>query len=519
MTLERFEEAKLELNNDRLTQISNVESSLDLTIGAIDELLEKSTLTLGENKQRIKTEYEQRLSDQGISGEIYQRYTEDIEFLDDEIKNLKVKSHKIKEYDTWLAVYEVDDPKRRDDRNTKVKELETVHQEIKSFEIKLKELRAKAHRTQKEFDDKLSILRNHKQRADSAISRLTNYVMFEGEEGSQEELDYNGDLNSLLSYVESKLPELERLTKLRKKDIQKMETITLNLGDGELYRFWNESSRNTITEDIVASDSKRIDILEIIMNDIIPQVTSITIESAVNMGRMLVDFKHWVLGFDRDIKKLGRNISEQVKLNNTFSVVGSIDINIESSLSKLQGWQDIINFSEIYEEWDKTGSAELPTKEFFNALSTLAYHISAEKVKKPTELFDIKFEVIENNQRKTAKTDKDMRDLASNGTNLLIQSMLYLALLTQQRGASRLSITYPTDEIGKLTAENQAKLLKMMGAHNFNVIAAQPDGNNRTANLFKYLYHLTPYKNIFNKPKVSKLALAKAAETSTGVEA
>lgn len=519
LALERFKEAKLELNNDRLTQIGNIESSLALTIGAIDELLAKSTLTLGENKQRIKTEYEQRLSEQGISGEIYQRYKEEIEFLDNQIKNLKAKSHKIKEYETWIAVYEVDDPKRRDDRNTKAKELETVYQEIQSFETKLKELRVEANRTKKEFDEKLSILKNHKQRADSAISRLTNYVMFEGEEGIQEALDYNGDLNSLLNDVESKLPELERLTKQRKKDIQQMETITLNLGDGELYRFWNESSRNTITEDIVASDSKRIDILEIIMNDIIPQVTRITIESAVNMGRMLVDFKHRLLGFDRDIKKLGRNISEQVKVNNTFSVVGSIDINVESTLSKLQGWEDIINFSEIYEEWDKTGSAELPTKEFYNALDTLTYHISAEKVKKPTELFDIKFEVIENNQRKTAKTDKDMRDLASNGTNLLIQSMLYLALLTQQRGASRLSITYPTDEIGKLTAENQAKLLKMMGSHNFNVIAAQPDGNNRTANLFKYLYHLTPYKNIFNKPKVSKLALAKAAETSTGVEA
>lgn len=519
VTLERFKEAKLELNNDRLTQIGNIESSLAFTLGAIDELLTKSTLTLGENKQRIKTEYEQRLSKQGISGEIYQRYKEDIEFLDNQIKNLKAKSHKIKEYETWIAVYEVDDPKRRDDRNTKAKELEAVHQEVKSLETKLIELRVEANRTKKEFDEKLSTLKNHKQRADSAISRLTNYVTFEGEEESQEALDYNGDLNSLLSDVESKLPELERLTKQRKKDIQQMETITLNLGDGELYRFWNESSRNTITEDIVASDSKRIDILEIIMNDIIPQVTRITIESAVNMGRMLVDFKHRLLGFDRDIKKLGRNISEQVKVNNTFSVVGSIDINVESTLSKLQGWEDIINFSEIYEEWDKTGSAKLPTKEFYSALDTLTYHISAEKVKKPTELFDIKFEVIENNQRKTAKTDKDMRDLASNGTNLLIQSMLYLALLTQQRGASRLSITYPTDEIGKLTAENQAKLLKMMGTHNFNVIAAQPDGNNRTANLFKNLYHLTPYKNIFNKPKVSKLALAKAAETSTGVEA
>ena len=115
LALERFKEAKLELNNDRLTQIGNIESSLALTIGAIDELLAKSTLTLGENKQRIKTEYEQRLSEQGISGEIYQRYKEEIEFLDNEINNLKVKFHKIKEYETWIAIYEVDDPKRRDD--------------------------------------------------------------------------------------------------------------------------------------------------------------------------------------------------------------------------------------------------------------------------------------------------------------------------------------------------------------------------------------------------------------------
>ncbi len=515
---QRFEEAESKLKNDRLTQIATIETALEISTDAINNMLHKNHQKLGENKERIKMEYEQRLSEQGISREIYLRYKEDIELLENEVKNLKAKTQDIKEYETWLSIYNIDDPKRRKSRNDKQNELESVNQNIRSFETKLKELRSEIHRTKQQFKESINTLEARKKRADSAVYRLSNYEAFEIQEEMDESFSYSGDLNSILSEVESKLPELEMLTKQRKKDIQQMETITLGLGDGELYRFWNETSRNTISEDIVASDSKRIDILENIMNDIIPQVTSITIDSAVNMGRMLVDFKDRLLGFDRDIKKLGRNVSEQVKANNTFSVVGSIDINVESSLSKLQGWQDIINFSDIYEEWDRTGAAELPTKEFYNALDTLTYHISADKVKKPTELFDIKFEVIENNQRKTAKTDKDMRDLASNGTNLLIQSMLYLALLTQQRGASQLSITYPTDEIGKLTAENQAKLLKMMDAHYFNVVAAQPDGNNRTANLFKNLYHLTPDKNIFNRPKVSKLALAKAAEESIGSE-
>ncbi|EKA7380503.1 ATP-binding protein [Vibrio parahaemolyticus] len=517
-TEQHFKESESKLRNDRLTQISTIETALEINTEAINNTLDKNHQMLCENRERIKIEYEQRLSEQGVSRDLYQRYKTDIELIETEIENLKAKTQDIKEYEVWLSIYNIDDPKRRNSRNDKLKELESVNQSIRSFETKLKELRSETHRIKQQFKETIDTLENRKKRADSAIYRLSNFEAFEFEEQIDEDFNYNGDLNSILSEVESKLPELEKLSKQRKKDIQQMEVITLGLGDGELYRFWNETSRNTINEDIVASDSKRIDILEKIMNDIIPQVTNITIDSAVNMGRMLVDFKDRLLSFDRDIKKLGRNVSEQVKVNNTFSVVGSIDINVESSLSKLQGWQDIINFSEIYEEWDRTGAAELPTKEFFNALDTLTYHISADKVKKPTELFDIKFEVIENNQRKTAKTDKDMRDLASNGTNLLIQSMLYLALLTQQRGASRLSITYPTDEIGKLTAENQAKLLKMMDAHSFNVVAAQPDGNNRTANLFKNLYHLTPDKNIFNKPKVSKLALARADEASTGAE-
>ena len=516
---QRFKEAQLKLHDDRLIQKGTIETGLGITNGVLDETLNKNYQMLGENKERIEMEYEQRLSEQGINRELYQRYKADIELLEDEIKILKAKTQVIKEYDAWLSIYNIDDPKRRESRNEKGKGLESLNQTIRSLDTKLKELRSKIHHTKQQFKESITTLEKRKKRADSAVYRLSNYEAFENPEEVDEGFSYSGDLNSILSEVEFKLPELEMLSKQRKKDIRQMEAITLGLGDGELYRFWNETSRNTINEDIVASDSKRIDILEKIMNDIIPQVTSITIDSAVNMGRMLVDFKDRLLSFDRDIKKLGRNISEQVQANNTFSVVGSIDINVESSLSKLQGWQDIINFSEIYEEWDKTGAAELPAKEFFTALDTLTYHISADKVKKPTELFDIKFEVIENNQRKIAKTDKDMRDLASNGTNLLIQSMLYLALLSQQRGVSQLSITYPTDEIGKLTAENQAKLLNMMDAHNFNVIAAQPEGNNRTANLFKNLYHLTPDKNIFNKPKVSKLALAKAAEARTGEEA
>lgn len=514
---ERFEDAKSKLSEDKLLQISSIDTTLELKTSTINETMTRNAQYFGESKERIQMEYEQRLADQGINKEVYGRYNDNILKLEAQLKELKSLKSQIESYELWLSIYEKDDPKRRSERQKKAKELESVYREIQGLETKLKELRSEATRVKKAFDDTVTKLEKRKERAHSAITRLSNYEVFDNHEEIDEHFNYTGDLNSLLSEVESKLPELDKLTKQRKRDILLMEKITFGLGDGELYRFWTETSRNTISDDIIASDSKRIYILEKIMNDIIPQVSRITIESAVNMGRMLVDFKDRLLSFDREIKKLGRSVSEQVQENNTFAVVGSIDINVESSLSKLQGWQDIINFSEIYEEWDRTGAAELPSKEFFSALNTLTYHISADKVKKPTELFDIKFEVIENNQRKVAKTDKDMRDLASNGTNLLIQSMLYLALLTKQRGASLLSITYPTDEIGKLTAENQAKLLAMMDAHRFKVVAAQPDGNNQTANLFTNLYHLTPDKNIFNKPKTSKLALAKAAEANQEV--
>ena len=312
---QRFKEAQSKLHDDRLIQKGTIETGLGITNGVLDETLNKNYQMLGENKERIEMEYEQRLSEQGINRELYQRYKADIELLEDEIKILKAKTQVIKEYDAWLSIYNIDDPKRRESRNEKEKGLESLNQTIRSLDTKLKELRSKIHHTKQQFKESITTLEKRKKRADSAVYRLSNYEAFENPEEVDEGFSYSGDLNSILSEVEFKLPELEMLSKQRKKDIRQMEAITLGLGDGELYRFWNETSRNTINEDIVASDSKRIDILEKIMNDIIPQVTSITIDSAVNMGRMLVDFKDRLFSFDRDIKKLGRNISEQALIN------------------------------------------------------------------------------------------------------------------------------------------------------------------------------------------------------------
>lgn len=159
---QRFEEAESKLKNDRLTQIATIETALEISTDAINNMLNKNHQKLGENKERIKMEYEQRLSEQGISREIYLRYKEDIELLENEVKNLKAKTQDIKEYETWLSIYNIDDPKRRKSRNDKQNELESVNQNIRSFETKLKELRSEIHRTKQQFKESINTLEARK---------------------------------------------------------------------------------------------------------------------------------------------------------------------------------------------------------------------------------------------------------------------------------------------------------------------------------------------------------------------
>ncbi len=497
------------LNRDRLSEMSANETKLEMELDAIEQSLRESEERFNKTLARLEMELEQRLSDKGVNRDLYNRYLSEIEELGALISKLKSVVSEVQAYQAWLAAYEKADPRRKEQRQQKLSEHNQLVAQLQKIDGSIKQIRADGKLALNRLTQKIKDLESVRARCDTAIVTLEDLDIDGSLDGAADSVPEE-DIKTVLSEIEVRVPELRSLLKARKQDIQQMEKITLSLGNGELYNFWQETTRDAAGESGYCTDSQRMEVLEKILNDILPQVTQITIESAVNTGRMLVDFKDRLLSFDKTMKQLGRSVSQHVREINTFDVVDSIDISVESTLSKLQGWQDILNFSEIYEEWDRSGALSLPSMEFYKALNLLSYHISSERVKTTTELFDIKFDVVENGNRKVARTDNDINNLASNGTNLIIQTLLYLTLLTRQIGANRIEVTYPIDEIGTLSAENQSKIISMLSANNFKVIAALPDCNSQTAHLFSNLYHINPDKNITNKPRMSRLAMAKS---------
>ncbi|CAH7421122.1 DNA repair protein [Vibrio chagasii] len=499
---------KSNLSKERLEQQASIQSTESLELDALAEELAKLDKRFKTEKDSLVIEKEQRLSDQGVTQKIYAAYEQQINRLKEEIQSINESMEEVKEYKEWLKRYKVLMPKLREQQSEIASRISKNNKDYELDRTRLRAANEEHARNIASLEAQAAATKDHLEKVTVLTQELVR-VCSDAESASPDDaFVYNGDLPSLINSISTKLSDYTESVKSRSKHINTMNAVTLQLGDGELHKFWKETQRSSSNDSSITTPEEQIKILEKIMDDIIPQVTRVTINSASVMGSMLVDFKDSLLTFDADIKRLGRSISDEVGRTNHFDIVDSIDINVNSSLSRLNGWGDILSFASIFSKWDQSGAQELPDMKFHKALEAVSFHITEDKLRKPTELFDIKFDVIENGQQKTAVTDKDMRDLASNGTNLLIQSMLYIALISKQRGANMVSISIPTDEIGKLTAENQAKLLGLMASHNFKVVAAQPDGNNQTASLFKHLYHITPERSISNKQRKTRLSKA-----------
>ncbi|MDK9789996.1 ATP-binding protein [Vibrio sp. D431a] len=513
--LSSLAQEKLALTTSHDESVSNIESAAledkmnlstatEAKINALDTQKLELTSCFDQTLTALKLEKEQRLSEQGVSREVYAKYESLISELKVDIDKIQEKEKEILRYREWLKEYHTLQPSRRKEKADLNSQLSQLTSAISKLKHEREKIESTKKQQTKQLESEKARLTDHLEKISFLTARIANNQELHSKPAS-ESIGYQGDLLTLLNQAESSLKDYADRKVVRSKDVRELEEVTRSLGEGELLALW----RDTSSQRSGNSDGEHIQVLDEIITNIIPQITAMTIASATNMGSMLVNFKDALLDFDKEIKGLGRKISEQVRQINNFTMVESIDINVASTLSKISGWGDINDFAAIFAEWDRSGANTLPSKEFFSALKLVATHITEDKLKKPAELFDIKFEVVENGKRKVAVTDNDMKILSSNGTNLLIQSLLYVSMLSNQRGSSYLSITFPTDEIGKLTAENQIVLMKLLEANNFKIVAALPDPKGQTMSLFKHLYHITPKGVITNKKNPSKLELAK----------
>lgn len=496
---ERIKEYNIECMNLRSvldTEHSQRESSIK------DEMSDNK-LTFDNGMKLLNKEKEDRFANE-ISDETYKQYKEDMLQTEQTILFLEGKKQEAEQYRAWKSRYEVQYPELKRELDKKMNTLSETTVKLKLKRPELKTLQSEKARIINEIEIQDTQAKKNSEKCNSYYGAVDSLVR-EYDINFELEHTLDDDVMSLFNTISSKIDDLKRLQISRTTTLDKLTVQVDKWGSGELLSLWNDTIKE---RNALPTPNVKIQVLGLIIEKIIPQVQHAIRMHAVNMGSQMTNYKDRMISFESEVKRLGKSISSQVRNHNEFKVVESIDIRTSASLSRLDGWAEINNFSEEYKNWEREGTAQLPSKRFFDALENIAKLLSRDASSDPRDLFDIEFHIKENGRTKCAKSDKDMTDLASNGTNLIIQSMLYIALINNQRGNAAVRVTFPTDEVGKLTADNLSILLRLMNQNSFTMVAALPEGKGQSMELFSNLYHLTKTGAVTNKVKKSKFDAA-----------
>ncbi|ANO35479.1 hypothetical protein A6E01_19900 (plasmid) [Vibrio breoganii] len=487
------------VQSEKLSKLSDLETTTSQETEALDKSITSHTSQQKEKLNLLKKEISDRRKNEGVSDSVYGQYKTNITALSEKITQLEGQQDTIREYRSFMARQNNYIPQLRKQQETTLDlwekastQLKDIHfsieQETNAFNVKLKTIK----RDIIELDNKIA-------HYDSCQHKVA--IELDSSDVGTESFECSDDFDTIAHTTLKLINNVRQLKVLRNQQIRKLEELARTWGEGDLLRFWHESLANKQLD----SASNKIKVLNEIITTILPSLSNSVITSSMNMGSMIRNFRDSMINIEGMIKSEGRHISDEVAKFNKFEVIDDIQININSTLQKLAGWEDINTFTAIFNKYDSQASKELPPKEFHSALRTTSTHITKTNNLDVSQLFEVEFDITENGRRKTARTNTEMANLASNGTNLLIQVLLYTAMINSQRSQSNVTVSFPIDEADKLAAQNLERLVDLLKASNINIIAAMPNGKTQTACLFDNLYKLTKAGVITNKPAPTAL--------------
>ncbi|GEA52318.1 ATP-binding protein [Vibrio inusitatus NBRC 102082] len=496
-------QTNLEVENNTHLELK---SDLDTTFEQEKETLlaqKRSAIATYDNSLALlKKEIKARRDKAGISDELFKEYKQEIKALEVKIETLENSEDDIRDYHAWQRTQETVIAEQR-------QEVKVLHETLQTSEHTSAKLQSEITKVRREFKSQLDEVKAQEKFEDTNLNRFESCIQkidlqFVESDLGDLEFSFSGDYTTLVHSTLAKLEDIRTLKTTRSRQIHKLEEITRSWGTGELLTFWQSS----IASNEQGSDNSKIAVLDRIITEVLPTVTQTVITQSMNIGSMISNFRDGLKTIEQLIKAEGRRITSEVRKFNDFEIIDSIEITINSTLKRLAGWQDIDDFAKIFSEYDSTTKQHLPPLKFYRALQTASTHIGQSNNHDIADLFEIQFDITENGTAKIARTNHEMKHLSSNGTNLLIQTLLYTAMINSQRTENNVSVCFPIDEADKLASQNLEKLVALLRESNINMVAAMPNGTPQTTSLFDNLYQISKRGIITNKPSPTELQKA-----------
>lgn len=262
--------------------------------------------------------------------------------------------------------------------------------------------------------------------------------------------------------------------------ISKVDKILqLQSQDNVISKSWNEllSIRKENYKGDIYSQAfviSCIDDLQKLLDEIIPLHEQTVIESVRSASQSFMNFYVSLQTFNSRVAHLSKEFGKKVSLDNPFTSLSDIQIELLSKVEEQDLWLPLANFSKLYQDYFENYSS--PSYEFLNAFEKTndalrSCHISANL----ESLVSLKVSLRENGRLVQIRSDNDLSGLSSRGISKLAIIVIFCGLTRYLCKDNNIRIHWPLDELGELHEENVVLLFELMNRNNIVLFCAQPN--------------------------------------------
>lgn len=219
---------------------------------------------------------------------------------------------------------------------------------------------------------------------------------------------------------------------------------------------------------------------------------------AQTFGSAIRNYQQALQRFDRGIDSLSRRLAANIDQNISFEKIESIQGRLSSKVKTLGYWEQIVRFTEQYDEWSRNTEGQLPTDDFAEIVHRVAEQMqSKNKVEmKLVNLLELEIIVTENGRSKKATRAEELRQISSHGLSYLILCVFFIALVNMIRKDQQVSFIWPMDELKELHQLNIEVLIDMLTKNNITLLSAFPDPDPEILSLFKNRYQVHGFREL-----------------------
>jgi hypothetical protein len=194
----------------------------------------------------------------------------------------------------------------------------------------------------------------------------------------------------------------------------------------------------------------------------------------------------------RSVATFNREIRNSLSEGKMFARIEEVDVQITTDIDKQNYWAAVERLKFEYESWHPISNNSMPPRDFVEAAKAVATILSDERglVAKPADLIQIRVSAKVNGREVSAKEEKELQGLSSNGLSYVVLSIVMVGFVNRIRRGSQVMIPFAVDELKDLDYPNATTLLEFLAQNHINLIAAFPDVDQELVPHFAHNYQV-----------------------------